>query len=225
MKRAVLVNGLPASGKSTVARAVSHTRGWPLLTLDTIKEAFFAHLGTGDREYNRTLGKASYQAIFALAADFPDGATVVVDAWFGFQPLDVLQDHLARAGITQAVEIWCHAPGDVLGERYRARIEQRHSGHLGVSYIPELVELAKRAQPLGRFPLFDVNTTRPLDMPAVAAWLNAELRAVQIGLSRKPTCRPSGGRSRRRSFPSVCAHRPLCRGGRPRCGRPLRKCR
>jgi glucokinase len=175
MKQAVLVNGLPASGKSTVARAISHARGWPLLTLDTIKEAFFAHLGTGDREYNRKLGKGSYQAIFALTRDFPDGATVVVDAWFGFQPLDVLQDHLVRAGITQALEIWCHAPGEVLGERYRSRSEQRHSGHLGVSYVPELIELAKRAQPLGRFPLFKVETTLPLDMPAVSAWLNTEL--------------------------------------------------
>lgn len=176
MKRAVLVNGLPASGKSTVARAISHNKGWPLLTLDTIKEAFFAHLGTGDREYNRQLGKASYQAIFALVEDFPDGATVVVDAWFGFQPLDVLQDHLARAQVTQTAEIWCHAPGDVLGERYSARIAQRHSGHLGDSYIPELVELAKKAQPLGRFPVFDVNTTQPLDLPAVAAWLKTTFK-------------------------------------------------
>ena len=88
-----------------MARAISHNTGWPLLTLDTIKEAFFAHLGTGDREYNRELGKASYRAIFALTADFPDGATVVVDAWFGFQPFDVLQDHLVRAGITQVAEI------------------------------------------------------------------------------------------------------------------------
>jgi glucokinase len=171
MKKAILVNGLPASGKSTVARAISHTKGWPLLTLDTIKEAFFAHLGTGDREYNRKLGRGSYQAIFALT----DGATVVVDAWFGFQPFEVLQGHLAHAGITRAVEIWCHAPGEVLGERYRSRSEQRHAGHLGASYVPELIELAKRAQPLGRFPLFKVDTTRPLEMPVLAAWLNVEL--------------------------------------------------
>src|SRR5206468_2486146 len=68
MKRVLLVNGVPASGKSTVAKAVSEAEGWPLLTLDTIKEAFFGHLGTGDRDYNRTLGKASYQAIFNLIA-------------------------------------------------------------------------------------------------------------------------------------------------------------
>jgi len=173
MKRAVLVNGIPASGKSTVARAISKARGWPLLTLDTVKEAFFAHLGTGDRAYNRTLGKGSYQAIFATIGDFPDGMTVVVDAWFGFQPYDVLAAHLDRGGIGQAAEIWCHAPGNVLARRYRGRLKKRHAGHLGASYIPELVELAAQAEPLGKFPLFDVDTTRPLDLAAMTAWIDA----------------------------------------------------
>ena len=171
MKRAVLVNGIPASGKSAVARAISDAKGWPLLKLDTIKEAFFAHLGTGDRDHNRLLGKASYQAIFALVKDFPDGSTVVIDAWFGFQPLKVLQGHIAHAGIGQNAEVWCHAPGDVLGERYRARLGQRHPGHLGESYIPELIDLAKRAKPLGNFPLFDVDTTRALDNAALLNWI------------------------------------------------------
>ncbi len=172
MKRAVLVNGIPASGKSTVARAVSAAKNWPLLTLDTVKEAFFAHLGTGDRDYNRLLGKASYQAIFAHVRDFPDDMIVVIDAWFGFQPIDVLQSHIAQAGIGQIAEIWCHAPGNILGERYGARLVSRHSGHLGASYIPELVELAERARPLGNYPLFDVDTTRPLDCDGLLKWLD-----------------------------------------------------
>lgn len=173
MKRAVLVNGVPASGKSTVARAVSQARGWPLLTLDTIKEALFEHIGAGDRDYNRLLGRASYRAIFALIADFPDGATAVVDAWFGFQPVDMLHGHLQRAGIGEVAEIWCHAPPDIIGERYRARLETRHSGHLGASYIPELMALAERARPLGSYPLFDVDTTQPLDRAALEEWLQS----------------------------------------------------
>jgi glucokinase len=173
VKRAVLVNGVPASGKSTVARAVAAAKGWPLLTLDTVKEAFFEHIGTGDRDYNRLLGRASYQAIFALIADFPDGATAVVDAWFGFQPVELLQGHLARAGIGGLAEIWCHAPADIIGERYRARLDTRHSGHLGASYVPELMALAERAKPLGAYPLFDVDTTRPLDGAALSAWLES----------------------------------------------------
>jgi glucokinase len=177
MQGAVLVNGVPASGKSTVARAVSEARGWPLLTLDTVKEAFFEHIGTGDREHNRLLGRASYQAIFALIADFPDGATAVIDAWFGFQPVDVLHGHLRSAGIGRVAEIWCHAPAEIISERYRTRLETRHSGHLGASYIPELMQLAERARPLGGYPLFDVDTTEPLDRAALAEWLETTFEA------------------------------------------------
>jgi glucokinase len=171
MKRALLVNGVPASGKSTVARAVSQAEGWPLFTLDTVKEALFAHLGAGDRGYNRLLGKASYQAIFAVLADSPQNTVAVIDAWFGFQPPEVLTGHLARAGIAQTAEIWCHAPGRVVGERYRARLAERHAGHLGESYVPELVALADSARPLGRFPVHDIDTTRRLDLASLRRWL------------------------------------------------------
>jgi glucokinase len=176
MKRVLLVNGVPASGKSTVARAISQIEGWPLLTLDTIKEAFFAHLGTGDRDYNRRFGKASYQAIFSLIADFPDNATAVVDAWFGFQPPDVLTGHLARAGVTRVAEIWCHAPGETVGVRYRARLGERHAGHLGAAYVPELIALADSARPLGAYPLLDIDTTRPLDLASLQNWLTTVFR-------------------------------------------------
>jgi predicted kinase len=170
MKSVVLVTGVPASGKSTVARAIARAKGWPLLTLDTVKEAFFAHLGTGDRDYNRLLGKASYQAIFSLIRDFPDGTTTVVDAWFGFQRAEVLQSHLVLAGVGQVAEVWCHAPPEAIGERYRKRLKKRHAGHLGQAYVPELIELARRAKPLGGYPLFEVETEWPLDLAVLEGW-------------------------------------------------------
>ncbi|MDQ6435281.1 AAA family ATPase [Mesorhizobium sp. LHD-90] len=173
MKRVLLVNGVPASGKSSVARVLAQAGGWPLLTLDTVKEALFAHLGTGDRDYNRLLGKASYQAIFALIGDFPEGSTAVVDAWFGFQPTDVLNTHLEKAKISRVAEVWCHAPPAVIGKRYGSRLSKRHAGHLGESYVPELIELAGRAAPLGAWPLFRVDTTRPLDLPGLMDWVES----------------------------------------------------
>ncbi|AGB44156.1 transcriptional regulator/sugar kinase [Mesorhizobium australicum WSM2073] len=174
-RRAVLVNGIPASGKSTVSRGIADRMGWPLLALDTVKNPFLEVLGGGDREFNRTLGRASYQAIWSLVGDAPAGSTFIVDAWFGFQPRQVLEDHLRNAGVEHTVEIWCHAPGEVLAERYGARLGQRLPGHPGAAYIPELIELAKRAEPLRRGPLFDVDTTQPIDFEAIAAWLRATL--------------------------------------------------
>ncbi|WP_431523401.1 ROK family protein [Mesorhizobium captivum] len=174
-RRAVLVNGIPASGKSTVSRGIADRMGWPLLALDTVKNPFLEILGGADREFNRTLGRASYQAIWSVVGEAPAGATFVVDAWFGFQPRDVLEDHLRKAGIERIAEIWCHAPGAVLAERYGARLDQRPAGHPGAAYIPELIELAKRAEPLRRGPLFDVDTTKPIDFDAITAWLRAAM--------------------------------------------------
>ncbi|WP_292397886.1 ROK family protein, partial [Mesorhizobium sp.] len=177
-RRAVLVNGIPASGKSTVSRGIADRMGWPLLTLDTIKNPFLEALGGGDREFNRTLGRASYQAIWSVVGEAPAGTTIVVDAWFGFQPRQVLEDHLRRAGVEQTAEIWCHAPGEVLAERYRTRLDQRPAGHPGAAYIPELIELAKRAEPLRRGPLFDIDTTKPIAFDAITQWLQATIAAV-----------------------------------------------
>lgn len=174
-KSAVLINGVPASGKSTVARLVAARRGWPLLGLDTIKEPFFAHLGTGDRAYNRLLGGASYQAIFELIASFPDPMVTVIDAWFGFQPLEVLLDHLGRAGIGTAVEIWCSAPPETITARYAERIAARGPGHPGADYLPELAALAASARPFGRFPCLKIETHRPLDQDALLDWLDRTL--------------------------------------------------
>lgn len=171
MKRAVLVNGVPASGKSTVAAGVSARTGWLRLALDTVKEPFFDELGLGDREFNRALGRASYAAIWSLVRDAPDGTTVVVDAWFGFQPTAVLEGHLERAGVGQTAEIWCHAPPALLAERYAARLGERHPGHPGAAFVPELIALAERARPLRRGPILEVDTRAPVDVDTVMAWV------------------------------------------------------
>ncbi|MFM2356914.1 MAG: hypothetical protein RLZZ528_2650 [Pseudomonadota bacterium] len=172
-KRLVMVNGVPASGKSSVARALADATGWPVLTLDTIKTPFLATLPPGDRLFNRTLGRASYAAIFDLIADAPDASHFIVDAWFGFQPLEVLQAGLARAGIGDLAEVWCHAPPGIIGQRYADRLASRHPGHPGAEYVPELIALAGRATPTGLAPCLDIDTTLPLDLPAMTGWLHA----------------------------------------------------
>jgi predicted kinase len=185
MKAALLVNGVPASGKSTVARALAEATGWPLLALDTVKEAFFTHLGTGDRAYNRKLGRASYDAIFAAVGDFPDGVTVIVDAWFGFQPDEILHANLARAKITRVAELWCHAPPLVIGARYQARLGQRSAGHLGAEYVPELIALAGKAKSLGAFPVFEIDTTTPLGVDSAVAFARGALSQAAGAQARR----------------------------------------
>jgi predicted kinase len=173
----ILVNGVPASGKSTVAAVIARRLSLPILALDTVKEALFDQLGVGDRDHSRLLGRASYQAIFSTIAGFPAGLGAIVDAWHKFQPLEVLQGHLVRASAGPVLEIWCHAPPEVVAERYRARAAVRHRGHLPASYAEELAALAARATPLGVAPTIDVATDRELDEEA----LLAEVRRLLAG--------------------------------------------
>ena len=150
--------------------------GWLRFTLDAVKEPFFDELGIGDREFNRALGRASYAAIWSLVADAPNDATVVIDAWLGFLPIEFLEGHLTRAGVGATAEVWCHTSNETVVARYQARLGERHSGHPGASYLPELVALNERARPLQRGPILDVDTAKENDLDAITAWVRGVFR-------------------------------------------------
>lgn len=179
MKQAIIVNGVPASGKSTVGALLTRAlldaglMAVPL-GLDVVKEALFIEVGIGDREYNRMLGRASYRSIFDTIAGFPSELVPVIDAWHGFQPQSVLQGHLARAGIERVVEVWCAVSPEAAAGRYRARTEARHAGHPPAAYADELFELAKHARPMALGPVIEIDTERPWQ-PGVTARIRALL--------------------------------------------------
>lgn len=170
-KRLILVNGVPASGKSGVARALSQGTGWPVLSLDTIKDPFLREIEGVDRPFNRKLGRASMGAMFATFREAPAGCTIIMDAWFGFQPREWLDGLLEGAGVTDVVEIWCSTDPEEIGARYAARAANRLPGHPGPEYALELVDLAKRAKPLGLGRLIEVDTGAPVDAAALKAAL------------------------------------------------------
>ncbi|OJF89798.1 ROK family protein [Pararhizobium antarcticum] len=171
-KNVVLVNGVPASGKSRLAQRLSQQTGWPILSLDGIKNPFLQHIGTVDRDFNRTLGKASYQAIWSFIRDAPPNSSFIVDAWFGFQPKSVLEGYIGDAGVDHTAELWCKVPGQVAGERYASRLKDRLPGHPGAEYVSELVTLADRAEPIGVGPVMTIDQTLEPDMPCIMAWIS-----------------------------------------------------
>ncbi|HIC7642302.1 TPA: AAA family ATPase [Serratia liquefaciens] len=170
-KTVILVNGVPASGKSTVARALAHHFDLPYLSLDGIKEPFMARLDNIDRELNRQLGYAAYQAIWSMVAQAPLRCIYVIDAWFGFQSREQLRQYLREAGVTQVLEVWNQISGELAAERYAARTGQRPKGHPGAEYLPELRALADRAMPMALGPVLRIEQAQPLDIDRVNHWL------------------------------------------------------
>ena len=64
----ILVAGMPASGKSTIAGSISESLGIPMLSKDSIKEVLFDDLGFHSRAEKVQLGTAAMHILYYAAA-------------------------------------------------------------------------------------------------------------------------------------------------------------
>jgi predicted kinase len=166
----VVVTGPPAAGKTTIARDLSARLRLPLIAKDTIKEALFEGLGTGDLSWSQRLGEATYLTMLALAEESVRlGSSLVLEANFS-------RDRGKRLAALPArfFQVHCSAPLEVLTERYAGRM--RHPGHVD----SERIEALREAVETGRHDPLDlpgetilVDTGRPVDLAGLARRVRA----------------------------------------------------
>jgi predicted kinase len=168
MPLVVVVTGPPAAGKTTIARELAAALRLPLIAKDTIKEALFDGLGTGDLAWSRRLGEATYLALLALVDEsVAAGASLVVEA--NFVRGSELETRLAALR-ARVLQVHCSAPLEVLTERYGRR--ERHPGHVDAERIDALREAVES----GRHDPLDlggetvrIDTSRPVDLAQLVA--------------------------------------------------------
>jgi len=104
----------------------------PLIAKDDLKEPLFDALGIGDRTWSRTLGRATFELQFRVAAELLlAGVGLVLEGNF-----DPEHDPLSRLPPHRAVQVYCTAPAATLLERFAVR--DRHAGHSDDEVLDEL---------------------------------------------------------------------------------------
>ena len=63
----ILVTGMPAAGKSTMAKALAEKWNLSVISKDAIKEVLFDHVGFGSRAEKVQLGIASMEIMYHMA--------------------------------------------------------------------------------------------------------------------------------------------------------------
>ncbi|MCP2328698.1 putative kinase [Hamadaea flava] len=151
----LMVNGLPGSGKTTLATGLGAALGVPVISKDVVKDGLRALFPAVPA---RALGAAAMEAAYQLAAGLP--GTIILESWW-FRPRDL---EFARAGLrgTPVVELWCEVPVEIARQRYANRDRPPHyqdDQRLADSWP----EWAKRAEPLALGPVLRVDTSTDVD--------------------------------------------------------------
>jgi predicted kinase len=166
-RQLILVNGLPASGKTTLARALGIELGIPVVSKDAVKEPL-ADI-TGTTVGSTALGALASETMWRLAGLVP-GRAIVESWWFAPRDLDFVRKGLSTAGNPAIVEVWCDVPPEHAWQRYLAR--ERHAIHpAGQSSFGPWAEWMKNPRPLELGTVVRVQTDTHADIAALAARL------------------------------------------------------
>ncbi|HXU28997.1 MAG TPA: AAA family ATPase [Thermoanaerobaculia bacterium] len=175
----VIVSGLPASGKTTVASAIAKALDLPFFDKDSFLEELFQVEGVGDPNWRRQLSRRADERFQRVARA---ERTAVLTSWWK-HPASALDSGTPTGWLEAppgvAIEVHCECPVSVAANRFLAR--RRHPGHLDERWSREsLVAMLNEQQNCG--PLFPakavtVNTEAHLELSALLGAVEAALVA------------------------------------------------
>jgi len=163
----IVVCGLPATGKSSLAEELRDALGWPLFAKDQFKELLYDATDQGEEAYTREtstiVGKQSISLLLMVARELLEtGSSCIIEA--NFLPELAPDDLGPLLAISNGRQVHCTIPGDLVLERYRKRAQagERHPVHVDAGAEPALIERIQngRGDPLPlNAPLMEVDST------------------------------------------------------------------
>lgn len=134
----IVLTGMPATGKSTVCRALTREFGFPIVEKDAIKEQLFDTLGFSCYAEKRALDHAANAVVIHMVERILEaGGSAIVDNNFDTESGRKFSALLERYAPKCAC-VFLRGDLDVLHERYTKRdnSHQRHLGHVLQEHYP-----------------------------------------------------------------------------------------
>lgn len=156
----LIVTGIPASGKSTIARALAEKLGFEMWDKDDILEDLFNEKGIGDKQWRTLLSRAADRILQERARQTE--SSVIVSWWR--HPASTLESGTPIEWLSELrgdlIEVNCICDPAIAVERFKSR--KRHGGHLDelkadADLLPAFQQQAALG-PLGIGLLVKVNT-------------------------------------------------------------------
>jgi adenylate kinase family enzyme len=161
----VVVTGPPGSGKSTLSRELAGFLDLPLLVKDDYKQAALDDEPAETLAASRVAGRKAVQAMLSAARVAKQG---VLDSVWVDRPKALSQIADLRA-VGEVVEVFCRCDVDTMRRRYLNRAPTRGPGHFDDERDEEELWPSEALRPLGGpWPVVEVDTSGPVDVPDVA---------------------------------------------------------
>ncbi|MDE6962838.1 MAG: ATP-binding protein [Lachnospiraceae bacterium] len=149
----ILVTGIPASGKSTIAEFLSHALHLPMISKDRIKEDLFDLVGFQSREEKVQLGVASMNIMYHVAEQLMKGGQpFLLENNFEKISAKGLFILLEKYGY-QAITVTLTGDYKTIYQRFlkRNNSPERHRGHVVNDCYPEKEKKAAAPIPYRHF--------------------------------------------------------------------------
>ncbi|MEC0271080.1 AAA family ATPase [Paenibacillus anseongense] len=137
----IIINGLPGTGKTTLAKRLEQDLRIPLFSRDGIYETLYDALDCQNNGCPPLMAPASFTMLYAIASTLLSaGQSMMIEGFFGRPELRSAEFlKLQRASGFEPIQILCRTEGKVLLERFLTRmgVKERHAAHADLEWIEQ----------------------------------------------------------------------------------------